>query len=72
MCGLLGLICASENDAANARSAVASALHCQRHRGPDESDTWADAEVVYGFNRLAFIDLEHSHQPLTWGPPESP
>ncbi|MGH3515869.1 MAG: asparagine synthase (glutamine-hydrolyzing) [Haloechinothrix sp.] len=72
MCGLLGLICASEEAATKARPAVASALHCQRHRGPDESDTWAHAEVVYGFNRLAFIDLEHSHQPLTWGPPESP
>ena len=72
MCGLLGLVCASENDAAKARDAVGRALRCQRHRGPDETDTWADGEVVYGFNRLAFIDLEHSHQPLTWGPPESP
>ena len=72
MCGLLGLICATENHAAAARGAVASALRCQRHRGPDETGTWADAEVVYGFNRLAFIDVEHSHQPLVWGPPEAP
>ncbi len=72
MCGLLGLICASETDAAAARPAVRAALRCQRHRGPDETDTWADAEVVYGFNRLGFIDLEHSHQPLVWGPPEAP
>ena len=72
MCGLLGLICATEADAVNARDAVSAALCCQRHRGPDETDTWADTEVVYGFNRLAFIDLEHSHQPLTWGPPEAP
>jgi asparagine synthase (glutamine-hydrolysing) len=72
VCGLLGLICATENDAANAREAVSSALRCQRHRGPDETDTWADGEVVFGFNRLALIDVEHSHQPLTWGPPEAP
>ncbi|TWP52123.1 asparagine synthase (glutamine-hydrolyzing) [Lentzea tibetensis] len=72
MCGLLGLICATESEAVAARDAVANALRCQRHRGPDESDTWADAEVVYGFNRLAFIDVEHSHQPLVWGPPEAP
>jgi asparagine synthase (glutamine-hydrolysing) len=72
VCGLLGLICATEADAAGAREAVGAALRCQRHRGPDETDTWADAEVVYGFNRLALIDLAHSHQPLTWGPPESP
>ncbi|PRX48517.1 asparagine synthase (glutamine-hydrolysing) [Prauserella shujinwangii] len=72
MCGLLGLVCASENDAEKARDAVGRALRCQRHRGPDETDTWAEAEVVYGFNRLAIIDVEHSHQPLTWGPPENP
>ncbi|MFD4193252.1 asparagine synthase (glutamine-hydrolyzing) [Amycolatopsis thermoflava] len=72
MCGLLGLVCATENDAVNARDAVGEAMRCQRHRGPDERDTWTDGEVVYGFNRLAFIDVEHAHQPLTWGPPESP
>ncbi|NKQ56524.1 asparagine synthase (glutamine-hydrolyzing) [Amycolatopsis sp. K13G38] len=72
MCGLLGLVCPSEKDAVNARAAVGAALRCQRHRGPDETDTWADSEVVYGFNRLAFIDVEHAHQPLVWGPPESP
>ncbi len=43
-----------------------------RHRGPDESGTRRVDEVVFGFNRLAIIDIEHSHQPLTWGPPESP
>ncbi|MCP2252281.1 asparagine synthase (glutamine-hydrolyzing) [Prauserella aidingensis] len=72
MCGLLGLVCPSENDAATARPAVSEALRCQRHRGPDETDTWADGEVVFGFNRLAIIDVDHSHQPLTWGPPENP
>lgn len=72
MCGLLGLVCARVNDAAAARETVRSALRCQRHRGPDETDTWADGEIVYGFNRLSFLDLAHSHQPLTWGPPETP
>ena len=72
MCGLLGLICATESHAVARRDAVRAAMRCQRHRGPDEMDTWAQGEVVYGFNRLAFIDLEHSHQPLVWGPPENP
>ncbi|WP_019815148.1 asparagine synthase (glutamine-hydrolyzing) [Saccharomonospora saliphila] len=72
MCGLLGLVCASENDAATARDAVGRALRCQRHRGPDETDTWAEGEIVYGFNRLAIIDVDHSHQPLTWGPEDNP
>jgi asparagine synthase (glutamine-hydrolysing) len=44
-----------------------------RHRGPDEpGGTWNDADVAFGFNRLSFIDIEHSHQPLRWGPPENP
>ncbi len=43
-----------------------------RHRGPDEPGTWSDDDVVFGFNRLSIIDIEHSHQPLRWGPPETP
>ena len=27
---------------------------------------------MLGFNRLSIIDIAHSHQPLRWGPPESP
>ncbi|MGH3862598.1 asparagine synthase (glutamine-hydrolyzing) [Actinokineospora sp.] len=72
MCGLLGLVCPSEMDAVAARSAVGAAMRCQRHRGPDESGTWTGGEAVFGFNRLSMIDIEHSHQPLPWGPPESP
>jgi asparagine synthase (glutamine-hydrolysing) len=59
-------------DAAAARAAVASAVRCQRHRGPDETGTWAGGETIFGFNRLSIIDIDHSHQPLHWGPPESP
>ncbi len=47
-------------------------MHCLRHRGPDEHGTWHDADLVFGFNRLSIIDIEHSHQPLRWGPPEQP
>lgn len=38
------------------------------HRGPDDSGTWHDQDIVFGFNRLSIIDIEHSHQPLQWGP----
>ena len=47
-------------------------MRCARHRGPDEPGTWDDDDVVFGFNRLSIIDIEHSHQPLRWGPPEHP
>ena len=45
---------------------------CQRHRGPDDSESWSDSDIVLGFNRLSIVDLEHSHQPLRWGPEENP
>ncbi|MCO1582570.1 MULTISPECIES: asparagine synthase (glutamine-hydrolyzing) [unclassified Crossiella] len=67
MCGLLGLVCSAQNNNANIGTAVGSvarALQCQRHRGPDESDTWHNNDVVFGFNRLSIIDVERSHQPL--------
>ncbi|HEV8558911.1 MAG TPA: asparagine synthase (glutamine-hydrolyzing) [Actinophytocola sp.] len=72
MCGLLGLVCPSELDAVSARAAVGAAARCQRHRGPDETGTWAGGEAIFGFNRLSIIDIDLSHQPLIWGPPESP
>jgi asparagine synthase (glutamine-hydrolysing) len=68
VCGLLALLTAQQ-DAAQRVADVTAALRCQRHRGPDETGTWHDADVVLGFNRLSIIDLEHSHQPLHWGPP---
>jgi len=55
-------------EAATRTAPVAAALRCQRHRGPDESGTWNDDDVVFGFNRLSIIDVELSHQPLHWNP----
>ena len=71
MCGLLALLTAQQ-DAVQRVADVTAALRCQRHRGPDETGTWHDADVVLGFNRLSIIDLERSHQPLRWGPPDAP
>ena len=65
MCGLLGLLTSSA-DAPAHTEAVARAMRCARHRGPDESGTWHDSDVVFGFNRLSIIDVEHSHQPLKY------
>ncbi|OLL72926.1 Asparagine synthetase [glutamine-hydrolyzing] [Pseudonocardia sp. Ae168_Ps1] len=67
MCGLLGLLTAGA-DAATRVEPIADALRCARHRGPDESATWNDHDLVLGFNRLSIIDVDHSHQPLHWGP----
>ncbi|HZQ31277.1 MAG TPA: asparagine synthase (glutamine-hydrolyzing) [Mycobacterium sp.] len=73
MCGLLALVRdPSAAPAADVVEAVADSSHVMRHRGPDEPGTWSDEHVVFGFNRLSIIDIEHSHQPLHWGPPDSP
>ncbi|MBY6540697.1 asparagine synthase (glutamine-hydrolyzing) [Rhodococcus sp. BP-349] len=71
MCGLLGLL-TSNASAEDVVDAVGHASHCMRHRGPDEPGTWHDDDLALGFNRLSIIDIEHSHQPLRWGPEESP
>jgi asparagine synthase (glutamine-hydrolysing) len=71
VCGLMGFV--SFNGTAPARvDAIAAGMRCARHRGPDEPGTWHDDDVAFGFNRLSIIDIDHSHQPLRWGPPENP
>jgi len=54
------------SDVTAVESAIGQALADMRHRGPDEGGTWNDRDVVIGFRRLAFIDLDHSHQPMPW------
>lgn len=78
MCGLLAFLCNPSADLSRDAvvQAVSGASHLMRHRGPDEPGTWSDDTgdtiVALGFNRLSIIDIAHSHQPLRWGPPESP
>ena len=67
MCGLLAML-ASKGDAGSYAGAVEAGLPCMHHRGPDAAGTWHDDDALFGFNRLSIIDLEHSHQPLRWGP----
>lgn len=77
MCGLLALVRDPSADVPSGLvESVSAATHLMRHRGPDEPGTWSDDTQrpvsVLGFNRLSIIDIAHSHQPLRWGPPESP
>ena len=71
MCGLLSMLTA-KGTAADYVNAVEGSLECMYHRGPDAAGTWNDNDAVFGFNRLSIIDLEHSHQPLRWGPEDNP
>ncbi|MCX4098693.1 asparagine synthase (glutamine-hydrolyzing) [Nocardia sp. alder85J] len=71
MCGLLGFLTADVATDAVVQQ-VYDALQCGRHRGPDERGTWHDENIILGFNRLSIIDIDHSHQPLFWGPADDP
>lgn len=71
MCGLLGMLAATGN-VDQYVDALERSLPCMRHRGPDAAGTWHDGDAAFGFNRLSIIDLEHSHQPLRWGPEDEP
>ncbi|GAA3382283.1 asparagine synthase (glutamine-hydrolyzing) [Cryptosporangium minutisporangium] len=66
MCGLLTYV-SSCGDASHQRDGVAAALESIHHRGPDETGVRVSGDdVVLGFKRLAFIDVENSHQPLEY------
>ena len=71
MCGLIGLL-SHNGEASHHDAAVLKAMECMHHRGPDEVGTWGDEDIMFGFNRLSIIDISHSHQPLRWGPPDTP
>jgi len=71
MCGFIGFVASGAN-APEFVDAVTRSLPCMRHRGPDDFGTWNDEDVVFGFNRLAIVDLDHSQQPLVWGPADNP
>ena len=60
MCGIAGLIDWRAATSADALRAAGKAMNeTLRHRGPDDSGVWAEAEsgVVLGQRRLAIIDL---------------
>src|SRR3954454_17932017 len=67
MCGLLAYFSTDADRVDDATvDAVRDAQHCMRHRGPDENESWSDGRAVVGFNRLSFIDVGHSHQPMPY------
>jgi len=60
ICGIAG-ICGdhpSREDLTNMLAAI-------RHRGPDDTGTYADDEIALGCDRLAIVDVAGGHQPAT-------
>jgi len=66
MCGLLAYF-SSSADAAAHRDAIAQALECLHHRGPDETGVeLVDSDAVFAHKRLSIIDVALSHEPLPY------
>src|SRR3546814_5568141 len=68
MCGIAGTFEAEPRRDAECLRAIAAAMAgTLAHRGPDDSDVWADpaAGIALGHQRLAVVDLSAAgHQPM--------
>ncbi len=67
MCGVTGFVVQPGTNAHELERVVGRMASAIQHRGPDGSDTWADAEtgVALGHRRLAIIDLSPAgRQPM--------
>jgi len=66
MCGVLVFISDAAAAAAQ-RDAIAAALECMHHRGPDDTGVkLVDSDVIFAHKRLSIIDVEFSHEPLPY------
>jgi asparagine synthase (glutamine-hydrolysing) len=62
MCGIVGFI---DTQAGVSEGLLASLRDVMAHRGPDGSGEFVEGQVGMAMRRLAVIDVEHGHQPLT-------
>jgi len=66
MCGILAFF-SSTGDALRHERALADALECVHHRGPDETGLEAvGLDAIFAHKRLSIIDVALSHEPLQY------
>lgn len=63
MCAICGIFNYKNKEKID-QSILNNMLETLKHRGPDGSDTFLSDDIVLGFNRLSFLDLEGGMQPL--------
>lgn len=64
MCSICGLVNFDINSSLSF-SLVDKMSSTMKHRGPDESDIFADKYAVFGHNRLCVMDIENGKQPFS-------
>ncbi|MCK2221084.1 asparagine synthase (glutamine-hydrolyzing) [Actinomadura sp. ATCC 31491] len=64
MCGIVGWVDFAR-DLSRERPTLRAMTDTMACRGPDAEGHWHDRHVLFGHRRLAVIDLEHGHQPMT-------
>jgi len=67
MCGIAGFVGGDGWNGAGHKATLSAMANCIRHRGPDHSAVWADADAQVGLahNRLAILDLSPAgNQPM--------
>jgi asparagine synthase (glutamine-hydrolysing) len=64
MCGICGKL-NFEQGASVDPAAIRAMLDTIRHRGPDDEGVYTERQVGLGIRRLAIIDLNTGHQPLS-------
>jgi len=69
LCGITGFLdCSRQLNDVELQSTVTRMSDTIRHRGPDDSGAWVDAQagIALGFRRLAIVDLTPTgHQPMS-------
>jgi asparagine synthase (glutamine-hydrolysing) len=64
MCGICGAVWTDPRRACS-EAHLAAMMNRIVHRGPDDSGVYRDNHAALGFRRLAIVDLEGGHQPLS-------
>src|SRR5688572_4690476 len=64
MCGIAGIVGADASVEELERQ-VAGMTERIRHRGPDGGGVIAHPDATLGMTRLAIVDVDHGHQPMT-------
>jgi len=63
MCGISGIV--SRQTQAPSLDLLRTVTRCMKHRGPDDEGFQQAGSAALGFQRLAIIDLETGHQPMS-------